>query len=377
MLRRGNRRCRLASIGSHHRGAMDNYEPLAPPPPQVGGPIPVPPPQVSTPRDPHDPARARKRAEFLFSGLVIIALGAWMVFFHIPSRNGPQIQSEYEAKLVATGAKFFDGQFVSSTVEAIQIDEEYRSRVARKIFYREPHVQWMYILGVLVMLIGAAAAVRGVTGHTRRSAGAMVASVFGMLIVAGAAIVSLGVEFLQVDNGTIRLAGLRVSSDDERRTPPPAASSNSTGGSSNATAGSSNSVRNPFDFNSTTTTNNAPPPPPPNDPTAEVVCDKEVEVSAGGHGGITFTLARRANLRVVVTPVRDAAKGFSVYVMEEAEYANFTARREFVHFPALGGKDVAAIDANGAVAAGPYCVVIQNSENLMFSMRVHVRITAK
>lgn len=108
----------------------------------------------------------------------------------------------------------------------------------------------------------------------------------------------------------------------------------------------------------------------------QVIADEQIVVPAGGAQMHGFEFPSARPLLVEVTGVADASKGFSVYLMNAGEWEKFRAGKEFRHLPAFQGLKVTSFRKVATVPAGKYGVVIQNSENILTSMTVRVRIVA-
>jgi hypothetical protein len=84
---------------------------------------------------------------------------------------------------------------------------------------------------------------------------------------------------------------------------------------------------------------------------------------------------QNCSVTVRVTGVRDTGKGFTVHVMPGGEPEKFKAHQEAHEIPTLSGLNVMAYDLSEDLPAGPYAVLVQNSNNIMNSMVVNVTVS--
>jgi hypothetical protein len=106
----------------------------------------------------------------------------------------------------------------------------------------------------------------------------------------------------------------------------------------------------------------------------QVIADEEIAVSASGAQMRGFTLPDDRPVQVIAEGVRHADKGFMVFLMSSSETDKFAKGEEFRHLASFEGLKVRSFEHSETVAAGSWTVVVQNSENLMNTMVVHLRI---
>jgi hypothetical protein len=107
----------------------------------------------------------------------------------------------------------------------------------------------------------------------------------------------------------------------------------------------------------------------------QVLFDEELAVSAAGAQMRSFTLPSPRPISVEVRGVKNSDKGFMVYVMEESEWENFKTGK-FRHVPEFEGLKIRSSEHTGALPAGSWAVVVQNSENILNTMVVQVRVVS-
>lgn len=106
----------------------------------------------------------------------------------------------------------------------------------------------------------------------------------------------------------------------------------------------------------------------------QVFLDETVVVSAGGSQMRGFRLPSDRPVRVIAEGVRDTAKGFTVYCMTPADWKVMQSGKRFEYFTALSAPKIQKFDHTARLAAGEYCIVVSNTENMLNSMQVHLRI---
>ena len=87
-----------------------------------------------------------------------------------------------------------------------------------------------------------------------------------------------------------------------------------------------------------------------------------------------FSLPSSGPVKVVIEGKQDTAKGFNVFVMEASDWPTFKARKPFEYVPALSSKKTRSYSKTTDLPAGAWCLVVQNSENIINDMTVHVKV---
>lgn len=108
----------------------------------------------------------------------------------------------------------------------------------------------------------------------------------------------------------------------------------------------------------------------------QLVLDEELAVGARGWQSRGFTLSSPAPIQVVAQGVKHADKGFTVYVMASSELEHLKQHVEFQHISAFYGPKVRSLTRTATLGAGAWTVVVMNSENLLNTMVVHLRVVA-
>jgi hypothetical protein len=111
-------------------------------------------------------------------------------------------------------------------------------------------------------------------------------------------------------------------------------------------------------------------------PQQQVLVEEEFAVNSSGTQVRTFTLAASRRIELKVEGVKDAAKGFMVYVMKSEEVPKFTQKQAFRSVPGFDGVKVRSFAHTEALPAGSWSAVIQNSENILKTMIVRVKVVA-
>lgn len=106
----------------------------------------------------------------------------------------------------------------------------------------------------------------------------------------------------------------------------------------------------------------------------QVLVNEDWIVDAGGMKWLEVTVPTARPVSVQVQGLRDSAKGFSVYRVSMDELRNLKARKAFRHDPAFHGDKVRRFEHTATVAQGKMAFVVVNSENLLNSMMVRVKI---
>lgn len=106
----------------------------------------------------------------------------------------------------------------------------------------------------------------------------------------------------------------------------------------------------------------------------QIVTDEDFVVSAGGAQMRGFTIPSTRPVKVSVEGKQDTAKGFNVYVMEDSDWTKFKAEQRFEYVPSLSSLKTRSYAKTKTLPAGSWCVVVQNSENILNDMTVHVQV---
>lgn len=108
----------------------------------------------------------------------------------------------------------------------------------------------------------------------------------------------------------------------------------------------------------------------------QVLVDETTAVSAGGLHSYTFSLPSSRPVRVVVEGVRETAKGFDVRMVRPEELEKVQAGLDFRHIPDLSGLKVQSMDKTARLSPGQWALVVSNTQNIMNTMQVRVRVIA-
>ena len=87
-----------------------------------------------------------------------------------------------------------------------------------------------------------------------------------------------------------------------------------------------------------------------------------------------FSLPSSRPVKVVIEGKQDTAKGFNVFVMEASDWPTFKSRKQFEYVPTLSSVKTRSYSKTANLPAGAWCVVVQNSENIINDMTVHVKV---
>jgi len=109
-------------------------------------------------------------------------------------------------------------------------------------------------------------------------------------------------------------------------------------------------------------------------PSMQVLFDEQMAVSASGWQSRGFSLGSATPVQVMADGVKDADKGFNVYVMDKSDCDLFAAKKPFQHYPALQGLQVRSFSRTSQLGPGRYCAVVANTENIFNTMVVHFRL---
>ena len=107
----------------------------------------------------------------------------------------------------------------------------------------------------------------------------------------------------------------------------------------------------------------------------QVVCDETLTIGSGGSQGRGFELPSARPVQVEITGIRDTAKGFSVFCIDPADFERFSAGQKVPVLAAFRGQQVSSMKETHRMAAGRYMIVVNNSQNILNSLQVKLRIT--
>jgi hypothetical protein len=105
-----------------------------------------------------------------------------------------------------------------------------------------------------------------------------------------------------------------------------------------------------------------------------VIVDEELAVDADGWQSRGFNLPSAHPIQVSADGLKHADKGFTVYVMEADQLDKFRNGDTFQHIPSLQGLKVRSYRETATLPAGSWIVVVRNSENILNTMVVHLRV---
>jgi hypothetical protein len=106
----------------------------------------------------------------------------------------------------------------------------------------------------------------------------------------------------------------------------------------------------------------------------QVLVDEDWVIDAGGLRFVTATLPDARPVSVTYEGGRDSGKGFSVYRVNADQLALLKSRKSFSYDPQFSREKVKSFKFSGTVPQGATAFVVVNSENLLKSMSVRVRI---
>jgi hypothetical protein len=108
----------------------------------------------------------------------------------------------------------------------------------------------------------------------------------------------------------------------------------------------------------------------------QVIVDEQVAVDADGWQARSFSLSSPHPIQVVAEGRNHADKGFSLYVMASSEFPSFAQHTAFRHIPAFEGLKVRALTKTETLPAGEWTVVVANTENILNTMVVQLRVVS-
>lgn len=110
-------------------------------------------------------------------------------------------------------------------------------------------------------------------------------------------------------------------------------------------------------------------------PAPQVLVDEDIAVSASHAQMRPLVLKVAGPVSVSVEGKDNTAKGFNVFVMSDLEWVNLQSKRDFSYIPTLSAKQTRSFRNTAKVDAGSWAVVVQNSENILRAMTVHLTVT--
>ncbi|WP_433926792.1 hypothetical protein AB3662_28225 [Sorangium cellulosum] len=108
--------------------------------------------------------------------------------------------------------------------------------------------------------------------------------------------------------------------------------------------------------------------------TPQVVVDEEMAIDAGGWQARGFSLPSPRPVQITAQGVKHTDKGFRVLLMDAAQLESFKARKEFRHIPSFEGLKIRSYSHTGELPSGSWVAVVANSENIINSMVVKLKI---
>jgi hypothetical protein len=110
--------------------------------------------------------------------------------------------------------------------------------------------------------------------------------------------------------------------------------------------------------------------------TSQVIVDEEVAVGAGGWQLRGFDLRDSRPIQVTAEGRSNTDKGFMLYVMDSVNCTKFSNKQPAQHFLSFEGLKIRTFGRTDTLAPGGYCAVVLNSENILNTMVVHLRVVA-
>lgn len=108
--------------------------------------------------------------------------------------------------------------------------------------------------------------------------------------------------------------------------------------------------------------------------TPQVVIDEEMAIDADGWQARGFSLPSPRPVQVTAQGIKHTDKGFRVFLMDSAQLKNFKEKNEFRHIPSFEGLKIRSYSHTGELPAGSWVAVVVNSENIINSMVVKLKI---
>jgi len=106
----------------------------------------------------------------------------------------------------------------------------------------------------------------------------------------------------------------------------------------------------------------------------QIIVDEEVAVTASGWQSRSFTLNSPRPVQVVAEGKLHANKGFTLHVMDATGLDNLQQRTTFEYVSGFQGLKVRSFSHTATLGAGTWTVVVMNSENILNTMVVRLRV---
>jgi hypothetical protein len=106
----------------------------------------------------------------------------------------------------------------------------------------------------------------------------------------------------------------------------------------------------------------------------QVVFDEQVAIPAHSWQTRIFTLPDPRNVQLTAEGLTNVDKGFMLYVLPANECASFRPGAPMHVLPGFEGMKVRQFTNTGAMPQGQFCVLIENSENIINGMVVHMKL---
>jgi hypothetical protein len=113
----------------------------------------------------------------------------------------------------------------------------------------------------------------------------------------------------------------------------------------------------------------------------QTLVDEDAAIEAHSFHAWTFSLSAAAPVQLTTEGKKNVDKGFDVHVMSKADCDTYAAGYRSKPRPTVqpiaafeGLQVVTSVPHTGTLAAGNWCAVVENAENLVNGMIVHVRV---
>jgi hypothetical protein len=105
------------------------------------------------------------------------------------------------------------------------------------------------------------------------------------------------------------------------------------------------------------------------------LCNDDWVIPSKGVHPLSFESSRDSVMHAEVTGVKGTAKGFTVRLVPEAEYSNCINGGPCNAVPGFTGTKVGSFDHTERLPVGRWIFYVANTENILFSMTVHVHVS--
>jgi hypothetical protein len=105
-----------------------------------------------------------------------------------------------------------------------------------------------------------------------------------------------------------------------------------------------------------------------------VAVNEEMVVPAHEYQVRPFNVPATVPVQLTVQGEEDSKNGFRVFVTDAANCAAFAKTKQGRYYPPFYGLKVRSFAQTSPLPTGSYCAIVQNSENLFFSMTVRVQV---